>query len=126
MEHQIIATPDAPGAIGPYVQGRRVGDFIYTSGQIPFDGEGNLVGEDIECQTRRSLENVVAIVEAGGGSKETIIKNTVFMRDMSHFARMNAVYADFFGDYKPARSAVEVARLPKDVLIEIECIATVK
>ena len=123
---RIIETPDAPAAIGPYVQGRRVGNMIFTSGQIPFVPQTmTLVAEDIETQTKQSLSNMLAVVEAGGGKLDDIVKTTVFMRDMSHFARMNGVYEEFFGNHKPARSAVEAARLPKDVGIEIECIAIV-
>ncbi len=126
MASEIIQTPDAPAAIGPYVQGRKVGSSIYTSGQIPFDPKTmQLVGEDIEIQTSQSLKNVLAIVEAGGGCLQDIVKVTVFLRDMSHFPRVNQVYGEFFGDHKPTRSCVEVARLPKDVYIEIEAIACV-
>lgn len=126
MAGEIIQTPDAPAAIGPYVQGRKVGSFIYTSGQIPFDPKTmQLVSEEIEAQTTQSLKNVLAIVEAGGGRLEDIVKTTVFLRDMSHFPRVNQAYTAFFGDHKATRSCVEVARLPKDVYIEIEAIAYV-
>ena len=126
MAGHIIQTDKAPAAIGPYVQGRKVGNFIYTSGQIPLVPETmELVGENIEAQTLQSLKNMLAVVEAGGGAMGDIVKTTVFIRDMTHFPRINAVYAEFFGDHKPARSCVEVARLPKDVYIEIECFAFV-
>jgi len=124
MAGEIIHTDNAPSAVGPYVQGRRVGNYVYTSGQIPFvPSTMLLVGDDIESQTLQSLKNMLAVVEAGGAKKEDIVKATLFIRDMNHFPRINQVYADFFGDYKPARSCVEVSRLPKDVYIEIECFA---
>lgn len=122
---KIIQTDQAPAAIGPYVQGRVVGDFIYTSGQIPFDpATMTLVGEgDVAAQTKRAIQSLIAVVEAGGGTKENIIKNTIFLKDMNHFGAVNEVYSEFFNEHKPARSCVEVARLPKDVLIEIEAVA---
>ncbi len=126
MEQVIISTDQAPGAIGPYVQGRKAGHFLFSSGQIPLDpASGQLVGEDIESQTRQALANLLAIVKAAGGDKTSIIKNTLFIKDMNDFGTINGIYADVFGEHKPARSCVEVARLPKDVLIEIECIAMV-
>ena len=113
----VIATEKAPAAIGPYSQGIRAGSLIITSGQLPIDMA------TIEEQTRKSLENCKAVLEASGATMENVIKTTVFLSDMNNFAAMNGVYATFFaGDY-PARSAVEVARLPKDALVEIECIA---
>ena len=121
---QIIETADAPAAIGPYVQARKVGSMLFTSGQIGFDPKtGALIGDDIESQTRQVLANLNAVVRAAGGRREDIVKTTVFVKDIEHFGRINEIYADFFGDHKPARSLVEAARLPKDVLIEIECIA---
>ena len=126
MEQVIISTPDAPAAIGPYVQGRKVGQLLFSSGQIPLvPGTGQLVGSDIVSQTKQALVNLEAIVIAAGGSRASIIKNTLFIKDMNDFATINEIYGEFFGDHKPARSCVEVARLPKDVLIEIECIALV-
>lgn len=126
MSQEIIETNKAPAAIGPYVQGRKVGQFLFTSGQIPFVPETmTLVADDIESQTQQSLTNLLEVVKAGGGKLEDIVKTTVFVRDMNHFPRVNAVYAAFFGDHKPARSCVEAARLPKDVYIEIECVAFV-
>ena len=121
---EIVETQDAPQAIGPYVQARKVGNLLFTSGQIPLDpANGQLGGSDIESQTKLVLRNLKAVVEAGGGSLDSIIKTTIFIKNMNDFATINQIYAEFFGDYKPARSCVEVARLPKDVLIEIECIA---
>lgn len=122
---KIIQTDKAPAAIGPYVQGRVVGNFVYTSGQIPLDpATGALVGEgDVAAQAKRSFESLRAVVEAGGAKLEDVVKTTIFLKDMNDFATVNGVYSEFFGEHKPARSCVEVARLPKDVLIEIECIA---
>ena len=122
---EIISTTGAPGAIGPYAQGRIVGNLVITSGQVPIDpATGAFVPGGIAEQTRQSLTNVKAILEAAGSSMEKVVKTTVFLQDMNDFAAMNAVYAEFFteGAY-PARSAVQVGRLPKDALVEIEAIA---
>jgi len=119
-----IHTDHAPKAIGPYSQGVLEGQTLYVSGQIPFVPETmTKIGEDIESQTLQCLKNVLAIVEGAGLKKENIVRCTVFMIDMSDFSKMNQVYANFFGDHKPARAAVEVRRLPKDVLVEIDAIA---
>ena len=123
---QVITTKAAPGAIGPYVQGTRIGNILYTSGQLPLDPVSGDVAEGIEAQTLRSLQNVQAIVEAAGGEVRNIFKTTVFVSDLNDFAAVNQVYNDFFTEHDamyPARSCVEVARLPKDVKIEIEAIA---
>ena len=121
-----VATTKAPAAIGPYAQGNIIGNLLFASGQIPVDPETGIIPEGIEAQATQSLKNVKAIVEAAGSSMDKVIKTTVFLKDMNDFAAMNAIYATFFteGQY-PSRSAVEVARLPKDVLIEIEVIAEV-
>ena len=123
----IVATKNAPGAIGPYNQGVVAqGNLLFTAGQIPMDpASGDIVGTTIEEQARRALENLKAVVEAGGSSLEKVVKTTVFLKDMGDFAAMNGIYAEFFPADAPARSAVEVARLPKDVLVEIECVALV-
>lgn len=119
-----IHTDLAPKAVGPYSQGVFVKDTLYVSGQIPFDPKTNtLVSEDIKEQTRQSLNNVLMVVEASGLTKENIVRCTVFMTDLSDFPLMNEVYSQFFGDHKPARAAIEVRRLPKDVKIEIDAIA---
>ena len=121
----IIATDKAPGAIGPYSQAVETTPFIFTSGQLPVDpATGAFAGATIEEQTRQSLTNVKAILEKAGSSMDKVLKTTVFLSDMNNFAAMNKVYAEFFteGSY-PARSAVEVARLPKDALVEIEAVA---
>lgn len=119
-----IATPKAPGAIGPYSQAVRVGGFVYTSGQLPLDPAIGIFPEGgIEAQTRQSLTNIQAILEAAGLSMKNVIKTTVFLADMGDFAAMNAVYAEFFEAPFPARSAVAVKTLPKNALVEIEVIA---
>lgn len=121
---QVINTPQAPAAIGPYSQAVQVGNLVFTSGQIPIDpATGTLVQGGIKEQTRRSLANVKAILEAAGLSMDKIVKTTVYMADMNHFADMNAVYAEFFSDPCPARSAVAVKTLPKGALVEIEVVA---
>lgn len=121
---KIVATDKAPAAIGPYAQANIIGNLVITSGQIPIDpATGNLVEGDIEVQTRQVFENLKAVLEAAGSSLDKIVKTTCFMDNMNDFAKMNEVYASFFsGDY-PSRSAVEVAKLPKGALIEIEVIA---
>ena len=121
---KIIATTNAPSAIGPYSQAVDCGAFLITSGQVPFDpATGEFVPGGIAEQTRQSLTNVKAILEAAGLTMDHVVKTTVFLQDMGDFAAMNAVYAEFFteGNY-PARSAVEVAKLPKGALVEIEAI----
>lgn len=122
---KIVATKAAPAAIGPYSQGNIFGNLIFTSGQVPLDPEtGAIVGSSIEEQTEQVLKNVKAVLEEAGSSMDKVLKTTVFIKNMNDFAAMNAVYAKYFaeGSY-PSRSAVEVARLPKDVLVEIETIA---
>ena len=116
-----IATEQAPAAIGPYSQGVRAAGLVITSGQLPIDpATGVFAGTDIAAQTRQSLKNVQAVLEAAGSSLDKVLKTTVFLNDMGDFAAMNEVYASFFPGEAPARSAVEVARLPKDALVEIE------
>jgi 2-iminobutanoate/2-iminopropanoate deaminase len=120
-----VHTQAAPAAIGPYVQANAFGNLIFTSGQIPTDpATGEFAGEGIEAQTEQSLKNIAAILEAAGSSMKNVLKTTVFLSDIDNFAAMNAVYAGFFdADAPPARSAVEVARLPKGALVEIEAVA---
>lgn len=123
---QVITTPKAPAAIGPYSQAIRVGNLIYTSGQIPINpATGQFVEGGIKEQTRQSLTNVKAILEEAGTSMANVIKTTVFMADMADFADMNGIYAEFFAEPFPARSAVAVKTLPKGALVEIEVIAEV-
>ena len=120
----IVATDKAPAAIGPYSQGITAGSLTITSGQLPVDpATGAFAEGGIGAQTRQSLENVKAVLAAAGLGMENVIKTTVFLKDMNDFAAMNEVYATFFPSNPPARSAVEVARLPKDAMIEIEAIA---
>ncbi|MCI1208827.1 MAG: RidA family protein [Treponema sp.] len=122
---KIIAADNAPGAIGPYSQAVAAAPLVITSGQLPIDpATGSFAGSTIEAQTRQSLTNIKAILEKAGCTMDGILKTTVFLSDMNNFGAMNKVYAEFFseGSY-PARSAVEVARLPKDALVEIEAIA---
>jgi 2-iminobutanoate/2-iminopropanoate deaminase len=121
-----IETKNAPQAIGPYSQAIQVGDMIYTSGQIPLTPQGELVEADIEKQTHQVLQNVRAVLEAAGSGLDHVVKTTLFIKDMNQFQQINAIYAEYFGDHQPARSCVEVARLPKDVLIEMEVIAKKK
>lgn len=122
--NKIIATTNAPGAIGPYSQAVQAGDFLYVSGQLPLDpATGAFPGDDATVQTRQSLTNLKAIVEAAGMTMSDVVKVNVFLKDMGDFAAMNTVYGDFFTANFPARAAVEVARLPKDALVEIECVA---
>ena len=122
----IISTPHAPGAIGPYSQGVSTGSLVFTSGQLPLDPATGAFPEGIEAQTRQSLKNVKAILEAAGSGMDKVLKTTVFLRDMDDFQAMNAAYAEFFeGGSAPARSAVQVARLPRDAAIEIEAVAVV-
>ena len=120
----IIATEKAPAAIGPYSQANKFGNLVITSGQLPIDMATGAFPEGIEAQTKASLENVKTILENAGSSMDMVLKTTVFLKDMNDFAAMNGVYATFFseGSY-PSRSAIEVARLPKDALVEIEAIA---
>jgi len=119
-----ISTKNAPAAIGPYSQGVKAGNLVYVSGQLPIDCEtGEFAGDDISSQTKKSLENVKAILDEAGLSMSDVVKTTVFLSDMNNFAGMNEVYTDFFEEPYPARAAVEAARLPKDALIEIEAIA---
>jgi len=120
---KFIHTNNAPAAVGPYSQAVMVKDTLYVSGQIPFVPETMTVaGDDIKSQTKQSLMNILGIVKEAGLKKEDIVKCGVFMQDMSMFKDMNEVYAEFFGDHKPARFAVEVRRLPLDVLVEIDAI----
>lgn len=120
---QAISTEKAPSAIGPYSQGIKAGNLVITSGQLPLDPATGAFPEGIEAQTRQSLTNCKAVLEAAGVTMADVIKTTVFLSDMNDFAAMNGVYATFFEGACPARSAVQVARLPKDAMVEIECIA---
>ncbi|MDU3153470.1 MAG: RidA family protein [Anaerococcus hydrogenalis] len=121
---KIIQTKKAPAAVGAYSQGIVTNGFVYSSGQLPLVPEtGELISDDIKKATKQSLENVKAIIEEGGSSLEKIVKVNIFLDDVNDFAAVNEVYAEFFGDHKPARSCVEVGKLPKGGLLEIEAIA---
>lgn len=124
MEKEIVYTDNAPQAIGPYVQAQVIGDFVFTSGQIPLVPETGELVTEIKAATKQSLENVKAILEEAGSSLDKVVKTVVFIKNMDDFALVNEVYGQYFVNNKPARSCVEVARLPKDALIEIEAIAT--
>ena len=124
---KVISTKKAPAAIGPYSQAIQVGNFVYTSGQIPIDpATGTFIEGGIKEQTRQSLSNVRAILEEDGLSMANVVKTTVFIADMADFADMNAVYAEFFAEPYPDRSAVAVKSLPKGALVEIEVVATIE
>ncbi len=121
---EIISTDKAPAAIGPYSQAIKTGNLIFTSGVIPINPETNtLVEGDVKVQARQAISNLIALLKESGSSAEKVIKTTVFIKDMNDFGEINKIYAEFFTENFPARSCVEVARLPKDVLIEIEAIA---
>lgn len=121
---EIITTTKAPAAIGPYSQAVKLGNVIYTSGMIPLIPETmQIVEGGVQQQTRQVLENLKMLLESAGSSLENVIKSTVFIKDMNEFPKINEVYAEYFNSKQPARSCVEVARLPKDVLVEIEVIA---
>jgi 2-iminobutanoate/2-iminopropanoate deaminase len=123
---QIISTDNAPKAIGPYSQAVVMNGFAFLSGQIPIDPSTNqLIEGDIVAQTERVMENLKALLAASGSSLEQVVKTTVFIKDMGEFAKMNEVYARYFATNAPARATVEAARLPRDVRVEIECIAAV-
>lgn len=123
MNKQVIKTDNAPEAIGPYSQGIIVGDFVYTSGQIPINPKTGIMETDIKLATKQSIENIKAILEEVGTSLENVIKTTIFLKDLNDFNVVNEVYATYFNENNPARSCVEVAKLPKDAVIEIEAIA---
>lgn len=120
----ILYTPSAPAPIGPYSQGiKATGSLLFLSGQIAFLPDGTLLSGDVQAQTRQVITNISALLTEAGCTADNVVKTTVFLKDMNDFAAMNAVYAEYFGESKPARSTVEVSRLPKDVIVEIEVIA---
>ncbi|MDF2787211.1 MAG: reactive intermediate/imine deaminase [Neobacillus sp.] len=123
---KVVQTNQAPAAIGPYSQGIIVNNLFYSSGQIPLTAEGVMIEGGIKEQTHQVFKNLEAVLTAAGGSFETVVKATVFIKSMDDFAAINEVYGEYFSTNKPARSCVEVARLPKDALVEIEVIALVK
>ena len=120
---KIIATPNAPQAIGPYSQAVQYGDFLFVSGQVAIDPQtGNIIEGEIEVQTEQVWKNIAAIIEAAGLSLQDVVKCTCFLNDMNDFVKFNAVYESYFGESLPARETVEVSRLPKDVLVEVSAI----
>ena len=119
----VIQTPLAPAAIGPYSQAVQVGNLLFTSGQIALRPDGTLNDGDINTQTQQVLANLKAVIEAAGGGVTSVVKTTVFLKNLDDFSAMNQVYAEFFAGHTPARSTVQVAKLPRDVLVEIEAIA---
>jgi 2-iminobutanoate/2-iminopropanoate deaminase len=126
MIRESISTDKAPKAIGPYEQAIKIGDFVYTAGQIPIDPQtGNLIAGTIAEQTRQVLENLKAVLEAAGSSLDKVIKATVFLKNMADFAALNEVYGEYLGKAKPARSTVAVADLPRGALVEIDLIAII-
>ncbi|MGH7457557.1 MAG: RidA family protein [Longimicrobiaceae bacterium] len=127
-EIEPVQTPEAPAAIGPYSQAVRWGELVFTAGQIPLDpASGELAGgDDVAAQTERVLRNLAAVLTAAGASLGSVLKTTVFLREMDDFAAVNEVYASHFAGHHPARSTVQAARLPKDVKVEIDAVAVVK
>ena len=121
---KIIQTPNAPAAIGPYSQAIAVGGLLFTSGQIPLRADGTLNDGDITVQTTQVLANLKAVIEAAGADLSKVVKTTVFLKNLDDFVPMNKVYGDTFGGHAPARSTVQVAKLPRDVLVEIEAIVS--
>ncbi|WP_353893131.1 RidA family protein [Proteinivorax hydrogeniformans] len=127
MNRTIVSTEKAPKAIGPYAQANKVGDMVFTSGQIPLDPQSmEIPTQDVQEQTKLVLDNLKAVVEAAGSSMDNVIKVTVFIKNMDDFGKINEIYGQYFTENPPARSCVEVARLPKDVQVEMEAIALVK
>ncbi|CAM5354150.1 putative RutC family protein [Streptomyces afghaniensis 772] [Streptomyces afghaniensis] len=123
---KVVQTSNAPAAIGPYSQGIIVNNLFFSSGQIPLTAEGTLVEGGVQTQTHQVFKNLAAVLKEAGASFETVVKATVFIKNMEDFQAINEVYGEYFSTHKPARSCVEVARLPKDVLVEIEVIALCK
>jgi 2-iminobutanoate/2-iminopropanoate deaminase len=121
---KFIQTPIAPAAIGPYSQAIVIGDLLFTSGQIPLRADGSLVEGDIAVQTTQVLANLKAVIEAAGSSLNKVVKTTVFLKNLDDFVAMNKIYGEAFGSHTPARSTVQVAKLPRDVLVEIEAIVS--
>lgn len=123
MAISFVSTDKAPAAIGPYSQAAKAGSFLFASGQIPLRPDGTLVEGDIVEQAHQVFANIKAVLAEAGGSLSDVVKATVFIKDMNDFGKLNEVYGEYFGDHKPARSTVEVARLPRDVKVEIEVVA---
>lgn len=126
MVKEVISTTNAPGAIGPYSQAIKKGNLIFVSGQLPVNPQTNEMPEDIKEQAKQSLENIKEILETAGASLESVVKSTVFLKDLSNFAQVNEVYGEYFTESYPARCCVEVSKLPKDAGVEIEVVAIVE
>ncbi|GEB34016.1 MULTISPECIES: RidA family protein [Brevibacillus] len=126
MAISFVSTDKAPAAIGPYSQAAKVGPFLFASGQIALRADGTLVEGDVVEQTHQVFSNIKAVLAEAGGNLSHVVKATVFIKDMNDFAQLNEVYGQYFGDHKPARSTVEVARLPRDVKVEIEIVAYIE
>ena len=126
MKKEVILTKNAPGAIGPYSQGIKMGNFIFTSGQLPINPATGELVSDVKEATKTSLENVKAILEEAGSSLDKVVKTTVFLKDLNDFAAVNEVYGEYFNNVAPARSCFQVGKLPKDAVLEIEVIAFVE
>ncbi|KRU25183.1 reactive intermediate/imine deaminase [Clostridium sporogenes] len=126
MEKVVISTKKAPAALGAYSQAIKIGELLFTSGQIPLDpATGELISDDIKKATERSMENLKAVLEEAGTSFEKVVKTVIFIKDMNDFAAVNEVYAKYFKENPPARSCVQVGKLPKDALVEIELVAMI-
>ncbi len=126
MKREVVHSDNAPAAIGPYSQAIKVGDFVFTAGQLGIDPATGKLQEGVEAQARQAMENLKAVLEAAGSGLDMAIKTTIFLADISDFPKVNAVYGEFFGDEPPARSTVQVAALPAGGLVEIDVVATVK
>ena len=123
---KVINTNNAPEALGPYSHATEINGLLFTSGQIPLNTDGQIVSDDVQEQTRQVLENLKVVLDAADLSIESVVKATIFIKDMNEFQKINEIYGEYFDAHQPARSCVEVARLPKDVKVEIELIAKVK
>ena len=123
--NSVVFTKAAPAAIGPYSQAIQAGNLVMASGQLPVDPSTGKIPDDVQAQTAQSIENLKAILEAAGSSLQQVMKTTVFIKNMEDFAKVNEVYAKYFPNNPPARSCVEVARLPKDAFVEVEAVATI-
>ena len=121
-----VDTNKVPEALGPYSHATVVNDLVFTSGQIPLTLDGNIVSDDVQEQTKQVLQNLTVVLQEAGSDLDSVVKATIFISDMNNFQKINEIYGDYFGKYQPARSCVEVARLPKDVKVEIELIGKVK
>ncbi|BFK80844.1 RidA family protein [Clostridium baratii] len=126
MKKELINTVNAPAAIGPYSHANKIGNLVYTSGQLPINPETKELVTEIKEATKQSLENVKAILEEAGTTMDKVVKSIVFVKDLSQFAELNEVYSDYFGTNPPARSCVQVAKLPMDAVVEIEVIAVIE